>query len=258
MILRPQKAFFRSVIIFFCCVTFILSNLSLALADKKQETPQITIDHKPIEYFVPGYRIDVSLKVTDPEGVMLVRCYFKEKGQADYVFVAMPGEEQDTYKGVLPAPANSAQAVEYLLLIVNNKKAVYKTEPFVMKQKKKKMPPWQHETSSVKLAVKTEQEEEDDKPAAVPGFSDSITVDVVESALRFGGTGTLITSSGSQVSGMNAHWLKEFGSASSKKMWYHSWWVWSAAAVVAGGTAAVIVSQQQEEDDETASVSVSW
>ena len=148
----------------------------------KKKSSSIKIAHSPIKYFVPGSRIKVSGKVTDPTGIMLVRCYFKAEGAADFVFVDMTSHS-DEYDGILPSPSPNTNSIEYLILAVNNKKVVFKTQSFFIKKSDKKKPAWQNVDSSEQITVKTELPT---PPETIAGFSDDIAVDVVESALRFG------------------------------------------------------------------------
>jgi hypothetical protein len=141
------------------------------------------IKHEPIKYFVSGKRIRIAADVTDPEGVNVVRCYFKGKEQADFVFVPMtPGSS--TYTAILPATAKNATSIEYLFLAVNNKNQVVKTQQFSVNiDASQPAPPWQDMAMEGPIKVSTELAQ---TPADLPGFSDSITMDVVESSLRFG------------------------------------------------------------------------
>jgi hypothetical protein len=59
------------------------------------------VKHKPIKYFVEGKRIRLDAEVQDKAGIELVRCYFKGKADADYVFVTMnQGEIQNHVAGI--------------------------------------------------------------------------------------------------------------------------------------------------------------
>jgi len=141
------------------------------------------IKHEPIKYFVAGKRIKIAAEVTDPEGIKLVRCYFKGKEQADFVFVAMTAGS-DTYTAILPAAAQTASSIDYLFLAVNNKNQVVKTQEFrVNKNESQPVPPWQEVAMEGQLTVSTELAQ---APAVLEGFTDSIAMDVVESAVRFG------------------------------------------------------------------------
>lgn len=146
--------------------------------------PSMTkIKHEPVKYFVAGKRIKLTAEVTDPEGIKLVRCYFKGTEQADFVFVNMtPGSA--TYTAILPAASRTASSIDYLFLTVNNKNQVVRTQQFrVNKNDSQPMPPWQDVAMEGQLNVSTELAQ---APAALEGFTDSIAMDVVESALRFG------------------------------------------------------------------------
>ena len=141
------------------------------------------VKYKPIKYFVAEKRIRIVADVTDPEGIQLVRCYFKAKEQADFVFVTMtPGSS--TYTAILPAAAQTATSIEYLFLAVNNKNQVVKTTQFSVNiDASQPAPPWQDVAMEGQLKVSTELAQ---APAVLEGFTDSIEMDVVESAKRFG------------------------------------------------------------------------
>jgi len=218
----------------------------------------MVIEHSPFPYFISDHRIQVKAAVSDPAGVSIVRCYFREKGQADYVFIDMLPQDHHNYSGTLPAPAPETRAIEYSILAVNNVQSIYKTQMFVVDRQEGDMsaqplPSWQQVPSDSPVLLKTELTE---PPLTVPGFRDNVTIDVIESTLRFAGTGTIIVANTGSTSPVSSYWLKEFVSGSGKKVWYKQWWVWTGVAVVAGGT-AVALSHDGGSDD-TATVTVAW
>ena len=78
--------------------------------------PQQKVQHKALKYFVPGHRVKVESRVKDDNDVNIVRTYFRAVGQADYAFVPMSLKEgtKDKYIGILPAPSEGTQSIEYL------------------------------------------------------------------------------------------------------------------------------------------------
>jgi hypothetical protein len=142
------------------------------------------ITHETLKYFVPGSRIIVSMGATDPEGVKLARCYFRAKNEANFVFVDMNIGGNDMYQGIIPAPSRNTEAIEYIILVVNEKNVVVRTPIIeVGLDANSSLPSWQTDDSGEQLAVKTELP---GQPATVNGFSDSVKVDLVESVVRFG------------------------------------------------------------------------
>lgn len=141
------------------------------------------VKHKALKHFVAKHRLRVEAKVTDPQGVSLVRCYFRAVGQADYVFVGMKAGEKDTFSGALPAPSPETKAIEYLFLAVNGRNQVVKTQTFRTESRDTtEIPSWQIAGAEGTIAVSTEL-----PLATTPrGFTDSITADTVESSVRFG------------------------------------------------------------------------
>lgn len=142
------------------------------------------ISHEPISYFVPDSRIRVEAAVTDKVGVKLVRCYFKAKDQADFVFVPMSGTGAGMYHGILPAPGPNTRTVIYLFLAVGGSGQPVKTGKFqIMKADSPRIPDWQQVSTEGDIRVSTELPEMTEPPE---GFRDSIVMDVVESSARFG------------------------------------------------------------------------
>jgi hypothetical protein len=144
------------------------------------------ISSKPIPYFVPGKRIQIEAIIADREGVDVVRCYFKSQEQADYVFVDMKPKVNaaNTYVAVLPAPSANTQSIQYFFLVVNRSDQVVNTYPMqVNADRDKAVPYWQNASMEGQIKVSTELAEVIQAPE---GFTDSIAMDLVESAARFG------------------------------------------------------------------------
>lgn len=142
------------------------------------------ISHTPVDYFIPGARIQVKALVSDEAGVWIVRCYFKAKGETDYVFVEMPLMVGNEYIGVLPAPSEATSAIEYILLSVNQNGVVVRSQVFEARSDTgREKPVWQDVNMSGSVAVNTELAR---APRSLPGFADNIAADVVESVFRFG------------------------------------------------------------------------
>ncbi len=170
---------------------------------KNSATTDVT--HESIDYFVPGNRIQLDATVTDDKGTELVRCYFRAKEEADFVFVKMENVKKNHYRAILPAPAKYTDTLEYLFLVVNKNKQVLKTQIFQTNRNDEKgIPDWQ-EASSVgsekDIAVYTELST---APETVPGFSDSMSVDIVESSVRFGMVAGIYSASAMASSGGSA------------------------------------------------------
>ena len=152
------------------------------------------VKHKPIKYFIPGHRISLDAKVTDESGVKLVRCYFKSGEQAEYVFVPMTITGGQQYRAILPAPADYAQKIQYIFVVVNVNQQVVKTQPFLAPKDADvaEPPEWQEVSATEDLSVYTELPQ---PPETLPGFSDSVQTDAVESSLRFGMVAGIYSSS---------------------------------------------------------------
>lgn len=243
-----------------CLVTAWL--LVPALAAAAAEDPATTrVKHKPIPYFVPGSRILLDAEVSDKSGIKLVRCYFKADDQAEYVFVPMTESSSGRYRAVLPAPAEYADRMTYLFLVVNRNEQVVKTHPFqVQKSGPEKEPPqWQQTGTEGDLSIYTELP---DPPGAVAGFSDSVTIDAVESSLRFGvvsGLYSVVSGSAGSTTGAAAA-ATSAGSISGTAGLSTTAIVATAAGVAAGAGAIAAVSDSSDgsKDAVNPSASISW
>lgn len=147
--------------------------------------PGTTIKHKPPEYFKSGYRLLLNATVKDPQGIQLVRCYFRYETQADYLFVPMSANGQNVYQALLAAPAEGIKKIEYLFLIVNQSQQVVKSEPHKLGlSQTKKVPAWLLPAASqAPIVMYTELAA---PPKDTSQFGDSVSVDVAESGARFG------------------------------------------------------------------------
>ncbi|MBU1339716.1 MAG: hypothetical protein KKD56_11700, partial [Acidobacteria bacterium] len=155
-----------------------------AASSGSQGRTSIRISHTPVPYYVPGSRIQIKALVSDEGGIMLVRCYFRAKDADEFVFVDMPLIVGNEYIGIIPAPAAAAAAVEYLILAVNQNGLVVRSQMFEARRDSgAEQPAWQGVDMSGSVAVKTELAR---ASQTIPGFSDNVTADVVESAFRFG------------------------------------------------------------------------
>lgn len=140
-------------------------------------------EHKALKHFVAGHRIHVEATITDPRKITLARLYFRAAGQENFMFVAMTEGKKNTFSGILPAPSAETSGIDYLILTVNGYNQVVKTQVFKTERRdSRRIPDWQKVSEAGQLVVSTELAE----AKAPEGFTDSITSDVVESALRFG------------------------------------------------------------------------
>lgn len=151
--------------------------------------------HPVVKHFVPGHRIQVSLKAMDRDGVREVRCYFRAREATEYVFVRMPQVkrapliesldqlEGQLYRGTLPAPEADVRGIDYLFLVVDGNGNVVKSQVFRAESTPgTKVPAWQESKSKDSVEVFSEMEGDS---AGIMGFRDDISADVVESGARF-------------------------------------------------------------------------
>ncbi len=176
-----RRSFFGKAVSVFILAMFVMTmNGSMGYA----ATPAIKMKHDILEYFVPEKRIMVQAEVTQGAAeVKLMRCYFRSTEYADYTFVEMKPEKGGVYKGILPAPSKETQMIEYLFLAADKNNQPVKTQLFGVKQANRETPAWQQVSAAGNIQVSTELTQ---APASVSGFSDSVSMNVVESSTRFG------------------------------------------------------------------------
>ena len=139
--------FMPSAVLMFCLL--LLPRGARALNGEK---PTTRIRHDSIAYFVSGQRIEVSARVDDDEGIKTVRCYFRADNNGNYLFVTMLRDQDDRYVGHIPAPSAETRSLEYLLLAVNGKDQVVRTEALRIPQiRSEKAPAWQCELKAISL-----------------------------------------------------------------------------------------------------------
>ena len=235
---------FSKMVLFLSIFVLIVPSYAGSATAPAAESATLKIDYDPIEYFIPEKRIQLEAEISDESGVKLVRCYFRSAGQNDYVFVPMKIVSDSLYKGILPAPSDTTQLIEYLFLTVNGDDQVVKTQTFqVRKKDETKVPVWQLSNTTGSIQVYTELPKTSQPPA---GFSDSITMDIVESSARFGFVAggiyaiTQVASAGG-VSGAAAA-ATSGGIVSTSRGLSTGAWIGigvGAAAVIGGGAAAL-------------------
>jgi hypothetical protein len=220
--------------VFFLAPAFLASTADAA----------ITMKHTAPDYFVSDQRIQLEAQVDDPAGVSLVRCYFKAAGEANMVFVPMNSNGKDEYTGILPAPSATTDRIEYLFLGVNSYKEVVRTQTFtITKDENQKTPSWQEIPKEGEIKVSMEL---DKVPTELRGFSDNVTIDMVESGARFGVVALLYhtaanSSTKSVLAANSATGATSGGTITAAPAgWATSTIVWTGvgAAAVVGGVAA--------------------
>jgi hypothetical protein len=117
------------ILLAFCLlIPFNAAQALAASADTK-------IVHDSPGDYLPGFRVKLQAKITDSAGVMLARLYFKSKKAKQYIFVDMkPTVKAGIYQGVMPAPWVNSEYVEYVFVVVNQKKLVVRSEVFKIEE----------------------------------------------------------------------------------------------------------------------------
>ena len=118
---------------------------SIALA---QPIISTAIDSEVPAYAIPGHRITIGAVITDSEGVMEARCYFRTDSSNETLYVPMEHRTDNRYRCTLPALSAHIDRLNYFFLVVNGKRQVIRsTELQVDSDPSETISTWQKETN---------------------------------------------------------------------------------------------------------------
>jgi len=149
---------------------------------------QQKIIHDPIANTQTGKRLQINTQIQDPQGVSLVRAYFKHETGNNYMFVNLMSQNGKFYSGELPASSIANSQMQYLLLVKNDANQVYKSQEFNVQINAGSALAMQQPL----LQVYTELNH---APKEITGFTDSLTIDIAESSVKYGVVAQLYGSS---------------------------------------------------------------
>jgi hypothetical protein len=151
--------------------------------------------------------------------------------------MTMAGKNE--YAGILPAPAAGTSQIEYLFLAVNSSNVVVRTQNFrVYKDAAKKVPDWQEVPKQGDIKVSMELGK---PPKELRGFSDNVTIDMVESGARFGVVAMLYHAAADSSSKSAVAAASSSTSATSGGTVAAGSAGWSTATIVGVGVGAAVV-----------------
>jgi hypothetical protein len=93
------------------------------------------IDFTGEEFFASDYRITIDASITDEDGVVDARVYFKRSRTHKYRFFTPMKCKGKLCRGLIPAPHQNTQRIYYKILYKNGKKRLFSSEEYVMKQR---------------------------------------------------------------------------------------------------------------------------
>jgi hypothetical protein len=153
---------------------------------------------------VPEKRIAVEARVTDPKGVKVARTYFRAGAQADYTFVPMQPAGGNRY--VADAPGAQRQPRRRSSTSCSRRATTDGLAHGCVQRggaQDRADPAWQT-NDEVRRDVKVFFGSGRARRPSVSGFSDSITLDIVESGARLGAVAGLYSGSGGAAGGATA------------------------------------------------------
>lgn len=248
---------FRHTLARLLVLTMVFLNCSAhaVSTNTEQIQPTTQIRHNPVDQLTAGERIVLYAEVADPNGVDVVRVYFKAVEDANYVFVPMEKTEKGlvdkfkqlgsdfdggAYTATLPAPANGSGSVSYLFLVKNDDNIVVKSQTYDIPVKNSD----KERQDLEPVRVYTEM---NNIPQDLPGFSDNMVFDVVESSSKFGIVAGLYTtlSEGAADSVAAGTVVASTSSMTTSAIVTAS----VAAIAVAGGVVAAVGFDGDDEDE---------
>lgn len=143
---------FRSTT-YYCIFTILL--LLPATSCFGLNTPATTIAHTSKEQTSVGLQLPLEVQVTDPQGIELVRCYFRYQQEANHIFVEAFPADKDNFRATLPAPESDVTSIEYCFLVRNSNKQVLRS-PWYRLQVSHNPTIYPEQTGNTGLVLKTE------------------------------------------------------------------------------------------------------
>jgi hypothetical protein len=138
----------------------------------------VTIEHKPIEYFLPDYRVNIKANVKSYSSRILTgRVYFKSPSREKFFSVSISCNKNEC-NAVLPAPSKKTKTLEYFIAIKTVDGQIYKTQVFSVPQRN--LPSWQIDSSNRPLVVYKLPSEKELKNIYLEGFKDRMHVQYVK------------------------------------------------------------------------------
>ena len=137
--------------------------------------------HDPPECAVEGFPAHILFTVESSSAVQEARVYFKAKGSASFYYVDAESENTRDYRAMLPGADESVEAIEYVLLVVDEDGTSAKSPIFsVPIQDQETCSEYQEDDRKEPISVSAEQELEPEN-----GFSDEqITWDLAKETRR--------------------------------------------------------------------------
>lgn len=236
----------------------ILANspLPLLAANPEQETA-LEIEHSPVEKVKAGETIPVKANFTIPEGIEIVRIYFRAVGSSAYFFVPMIASKKNEYYSILPAPDGSAAEIEYLFLIktYNNRIFTSTTNTITVTPVKSIHPVAAEDIVDVSTELML-------SPVKITGFSDQTNVRLVAKSEKHGVVAGLydIKDTGGTTSTGHYHGTIEASEESHLNGWLIGGGVAAGvvALAVAGSSGSGGSSSAQDTSSEVSTGAGSW
>jgi hypothetical protein len=140
----------------------------------------IIIEHKPVEYFIPNYRVIIEANMKEYyHNFTFAKLYFRpfsQDGKASFYQTDMRCDVRSC-KGLVPAPLKSTISIDYYIEAFDTADSVYKTQIFSVPQVK--IPSWQiDDRSPIELLSSNRVVER----VSIEGFGEDVTVHHVVSS----------------------------------------------------------------------------
>ena len=162
----------------------IASEISQAV-DSSAAGVTTEITYSPEDQAIAGQRIPIELEAEDDNGIDVVRIYFRAMATQTYYYVTLNGSDE-TYTGLLPAPANGVEGIDYLILVKNNNDQIVKSQNYHMTVVDS------DDASAADILANNEKievfTEALEAPSSLEGFMDNIGINLANSAVKYGVT----------------------------------------------------------------------
>ncbi len=89
--------------------------------------PQTLIEPTADVELFYGQPVRLQVRISDPSGILMVRCYFRYQSPASLFFVELKVGEDGLYHGSLPAPGSMVKEIEFQYVVINASRQVIRS-----------------------------------------------------------------------------------------------------------------------------------
>lgn len=151
------------------------------------------------EFFASDYRLMIDATITDRNGIVDARLYFKRAKDQQFHFFAPMKCKGKLCRGYIPAPHSDTQKVEYKVVYKNKKKMIFSSDNYRVKKRELLALQMNQTKDKSPFVIKTEFA----KQPTLYGFADNYSIKKVAIKDKFGVLADMLTQQEAGVKDMS-------------------------------------------------------